>query len=51
MWHAYRFALGFLRKIGCDRSPRGSPAATPGTAGTEPASAVVPGESPESEQP
>jgi hypothetical protein len=34
-----------------DGSPRGSPAATPGTAGTELASAAIPEESPESEQP
>jgi hypothetical protein len=34
-----------------DRSPLGSPATTPGTAGTEPASAAVPGGSPETEQP
>jgi hypothetical protein len=34
-----------------DGSPRGSPAATPGTAGIEPASAAVPEVSPESKQP
>jgi hypothetical protein len=34
-----------------DGSPLGLPAVTPGTAGTEPASAAAPGVSPETEQP
>jgi hypothetical protein len=34
-----------------DGSPLGSPATTLGTAGTKPASAAVPGVSPETEQP
>jgi hypothetical protein len=37
--------------LAADGCPLGSPVATPGTAGTKPASAAVPRGSPETEQP